>query len=805
MQMDELLGKMTLWEKISLLSGKDVFTSKALPRLQIPSICFSDGPHGIRKQLGDADHLGIHQSCKATCFPTAVGMAVSWNTELIEQIGECLGEEAASLGVNVLLGPGLNIKRNPLCGRSFEYFSEDPYLSGKLAAAYIRGVQRKGVAACPKHFAVNSQENRRMVNNSIVDERTLHEIYLTGFEIAVKEGSPQAIMTSYNKINGIYSNENRELLMDILRRQWKFQGAVITDWGGSNDHVEGVRAGSSIEMPGTGGDSDRQLLEAVKRKDIEEKVIDQRASEMLKLIEEAGNHRKDAYSVKEHHEMAYQAALESMVLLKNEDNLLPLRKGARAAVIGEFAEKPRYQGAGSSLVNPTCVEHTMKHLKESGLNVVGYAKGYERGKASVEAWMSEAEKLADVADVVLYYMGLEETSECEGKDREDLAIPENQRILLERLSNGKRKIAVILSSGSVVDLAWEMQAQTILYTTLAGQAQARAVVDIITGKSYPCGKLTETWPVCYEDTPAASYYKKDQYDSLYKEALYVGYRYYSTVQQPVRFPFGYGLSYTDFRYEELQISSEGVTFEITNAGSYDGAEIAQLYVGKPEQVPWGPGRELKGFVKVWLKAGEKRTVKIVFDDKTFRYYNTEKKAWITPKAEYEILVGANVEDIRLRGRWIPEGTTESWQSKGKKVPFPYTSGQIRQIPDQEFEALLGHEIVRTEHETGAPLRMNDAICKMADADSAAARAVFRIIRKCKERGEQKEIPDLNILFIYNLPFRGIAKMMNGKVSLQMTGALLTIVNGELGKGLKNLIKGYLDNRKYHRNEQRRKT
>lgn len=801
MKQEEIVSQMTLEEKIGLLSGRDIFSTKAVRN--IPSIYLSDGPHGVRKQTGASDHLGINKSLQATCFPTAAAMANSWDQALGEKVGECLAEEAGSFQVNVLLGPGLNIKRIPLCGRNFEYFSEDPYLSGKMAAAYIRGIQKKGVAACPKHFAVNSQESLRMVNNSILDERTLREIYLTGFEIAVKEGRPKAIMSSYNRINGIYANENKFLLTDILRKEWGFQGAVITDWGGSNDHVEGVKAGSSLEMPGTLGDSDRQLAEAVTRGILEEKVIDARAAEVLKLVSDTRGKGQAYFSRQEHHSLARRAAAASLVLLKNNDEILPLKPETKVAVVGEFAEVPRYQGAGSSLVNPSKLDTTMELIKEYPLEVLGFAKGYERGKELVEAQAAEAEKLCREAEAVLLYMGLEETGESEGMDRPHMEIPHSQQKLLERLAQTHTPIVVILAAGSAVEMPWEDCCQAIVYSGLGGQAQAGAVLDALIGKSNPSGKLAETWPLSYEDTPARNYFHREKYDSLYKEGLYVGYRYYDTVGVPVRYPFGFGLSYTAFSYNALRVTKEEAFFVLANTGNRDGVEIAQLYVGRPKGSVFGSAKELKGFCRTELKAGESREVSIPFDDKTFRYYDSESGRWEIQKGSYTIMIGASVADIRLQETLEVEGTrvpgAEETAKLRNRLPS-YYSGRIQKVSDEEFTALLGHDIVRTEHEKNSLLHMNDAICMMRDAKSGLARLAYQIIKRCKERGEKKEIPDLNILFIYNLPFRGIAKMMNGLVSMEMAEALLILVNGHFIKGLKALAKGYFINRRNRKKE-----
>ncbi|MBD5394644.1 MAG: glycosyl hydrolase [Lachnospiraceae bacterium] len=802
----DIIQSMTTGEKISLLSGRDIWSTKPLKRLNIPAIYLSDGPHGIRKQIGASDHLGLNASQPSTCFPTASTVANSWNEELAEKIGEMLGEEAGSQNVNVLLGPGLNMKRSPLCGRNFEYFSEDPYLSGKMAAAYIRGIQKKGIAACPKHFAVNNRETMRMEDNSIVDERTLRELYLTGFEIAVKEGKPKAIMTSYNRINGVYANENAHLLQDILREEWGFNGAVITDWGGSNDHTKGVEAGSTLEMPGTAGDSDRQLQQALKEGRIREEIIDERVDEILRLISSTRIKEKksmDTY-IEAHHAAAEKAAEESLVLLKNNDDILPLREGTAVAVIGEFADVPRYQGAGSSIVNPTKTDSALDLIKEFPLQVKGYERGYKRNKKTDEGLIKKAVKLASNVQAVLLYMGLDEASESEGLDRTHLRIPESQIKLLKAVSEVNKNIIVILSSGSVVEMPWIEKCKALLYAGLGGQAGAGAVLKAITGQINPSGKLSETYPLSYKDTPVCRYWKKDSYESEYREGLYIGYRYYETANVAVQFPFGFGLSYTQFTYQNLTVSEKGVSFTLKNTGTRDGAEIAQMYISKPEGMCYRPVKELKGFQKVFLKAGEEKQVQIPFDDKTFRYYDAERKQWQQEKGIYHIRIGASVADIRLENDYIlqvkKQEDAESPNDVGRSHRIlSYYSGKVTQVSEKEFEELLGYSVHRKNFEPGMQLEMNDAICKMCYAKSMAARFVFTILKYKKERSEKRDIPDLNIQFIYNMPFRGIAKMMNGLISMEMAEAILLIVNGHFQKGMGSLIRGYFKNHKNRKN------
>ena len=614
MQNTELLLKeLTLEEKCALLSGAETFKTRGMPKHGIPQIWLSDGPHGLRKQAGESDHLGLNPSVPATCFPTASAVANSWDAALGEEIGAALGEEAAAQEVSVLLGPGLNMKRNPLCGRSFEYFSEDPYLAGKLAAGYIRGIQSKGVAACPKHFAVNSQETRRMASDSIVDERTLREIYLTGFEIAVKEGHPRSIMSSYNLVNGTYANENKHLLMDILRGEWGFDGAVITDWGGSNDHALGVKNGSTLEMPAPGGDSVRELLAAVESGKIAESDIDARLSELLPLLfdtKAALDAAPREFDAAAHHALARRAAEESLVLLKNEGALLPLAAGTKVAIIGDFAKNPRYQGAGSSMVNSTQVDVLLDKLIDSAVNVIGYQQGFDRHGKPDAALQKSACELAAQADTVVLCMGLDEIAESEGLDRSNLRLAQNQVELLQAVAAVNPKIVVVLYSGSVVETPWLDNCQALLYAALGGQAGAGAVADALTGKVNPCGKLAETWPLTYADVPSAADFATRRKTVEYREGLYIGYRYFTTAEKAVRFPFGYGMSYTTFAYSDMAADEQGVSLTVTNTGSVAGTEIVQLYISKKDGQIFRPARELKGFARVTLAPGEKQRITI---------------------------------------------------------------------------------------------------------------------------------------------------------------------------------------------------
>ncbi len=787
----DIIKQMTLEEKCYLFSGKDFWQTRSVERLGVPNMTLSDGPHGIRKQAGEGDQLGLNPSLPATCYPTAAAVANSWDVELGEEIGAHLGAEAASQGVCVVLGPGLNIKRSPFCGRNFEYFSEDPYLAGKLAASYIRGIQKNGVAACPKHFAANSQELRRMASDSVMDERTLREIYLTGFEIAVKEGHSKSIMSSYNRINGVYANENRHLLQEILRDEWGFDGFVVSDWGGSNDHVEGVRAGSHLEMPTTGGDSDLELIDAVKSGRISQELLDRRVDELLDVILSTAGAVKPLegkpFDVEKHHAMAAKASEQSTVLLKNEGNLLPLKQGTKVAVIGEFAQKARYQGAGSSVVNPTRLDNAMDVIQGFGLDVAGFEAGYPRSGKGDPAMQARAVELAKKADTVLLYIGLDEISESDGLDRSHMRLPQSQIDLIEAVSKANPNVVAVMSAGSAVEMPWLPKIKALVHGYLCGQAGASSVLKVIMGQVNPSGKLAESYPVKYEDVSSAPYFPAKERTAEYREGLFVGYRYFETAKTPVLFPFGFGLSYTTFEYSSLTVTEKEASFTLKNTGEMDGAEVAQLYVSKPDGEVFRPAKELKGFAKVFLKAGESKKVTIPLDDKAFRYFNVDTSKFEVEGGAWTVLIGASCADIKLSGTVEVQGT-------GAKPPYDkekfakYFSGDIKSVSDAEFEALLGRPIP-DGHWSGM-LDMNDALCQMYYAKGAAGRLAYKILTHFINKSIEKGKPNLNLLFNYNMPFRAIAKMTGGICTMEMAEGILTIVNGHFFKGLGAVIGGF---------------
>ena len=781
----EIIAKLNLEQKCALLSGAGTFTTRGCPKAGVPSITLSDGPNGVRKQAGAADHLGLNPSVPATCFPTAATVACSWDPALGEEIGRAMGEEAAAQEVAVLLGPGLNTKRSPLCGRNFEYFSEDPYLSGKMAAAYVRGIQSEGIAACPKHFAVNSQELRRMASDSVLDERTLRELYLTGFEIVVKEAAPKTIMSSYNLINGTYANENAHLLQDILRRDWGFSGAVVTDWGGSNDHALGVKNGSTLEMPAPGGDAVRELLAAVQSGKITEADVDARLDELLTLVLDTSaavqKHSRN-FDADAHHALARRAAAESAVLLKNDGGILPLAAGARVAVIGDFAETPRYQGAGSSAVNSIKVDTLLDCLAQSGLQCAGFAAGFDRQGRPDADKKAQAVALAQKADTVLLCLGLDEIKESEGLDRVDMKLADNQIELLQAVEQANPNTVVVLNAGASLETPWLAHCRALVYGALGGQAGAGAMVDVLTGKVNPGGKLAETWANAYEETPVKDNFAGAGRTVQYREGLYVGYRYYQTAGVPVAFPFGYGLSYTSFAYSDLKVTADSVSLTVTNTGARDGAEIVQVYIAKPGAEIFRPAQELKAFARVPLAAGESRTVTLPLDDKAFRYWNTRTDCWEVEGGRYEVRVGASSADIRLMANVDIRGTNAPDPYAGKALPH-YKSGSVQNVPDAEWEVLLGHPIPQDK----VKIDRNMTLGELNHSRSPLGWLIWAVLTALLNASFKKGKPDLNVLFQYNMPLRALAKMTSGAISMGMVDGIVLEAKGFWVIGLLKVI------------------
>ena len=853
MKYGEIIEKLTLEEKISLTSGKNFWQTQNIERDGadlIPSIFLSDGPHGIRKQIAAADHLGLNESLKATCLPTASAMACSWDEELAGKAGQMLGEEAKAQKVNVLLGPGTNIKRNPLCGRNFEYFSEDPLLSGKMAAAYIRGIQKSGVAACVKHFALNNQETRRMVMDTVADERTVREIYLKPFEIAVKEGSVKAVMSSYNLVSGVYSSENIRFQRDILRGEWGYNGVVITDWNGGNDRVAALVAGSELEMPrciysnedllkaftdSCEIDASKEHKERIESSlvggKLNEKLLDEALDRLLDLVysttsalqagpgEELGNETTN----NEHNDFACRAAEESIVLLKNDESVLPLSSGAKVAIIGDFAKVPRYQGAGSSAVNPTRLPSALELLgfkikkdkksdqpsakdrvvsppleNEYGLNVVGFSRGFDRYGKKNKKLLKEAIRLAEKADIAICFIGLDEISEAEGLDRKDMRLSAVQGELISALKALGKKVVAVLACGAPVELPFEKDLDALVLSHLSGQAGAKAVLNILTGRVNPSGKLAETYPVKYSDCPTYNYFPGKVNGINYIESIFVGYRYYAGCEDKVKYPFGFGVSYTFFTYSDLNVVELGVSFKITNAGKVDGKEIAQLYIGLSGSSIFRPKRELKGFKKVFIKAGMTAEVRIDFSDDAFSYFNVSSGRWEIESGVYSIEIGASCSDIRLKGeikRSVADGPNPYEQAKLSS----YYSGSIQSVSIDEFNALLSSgkdELKRTpakdEQKFYKKNRLvideNSTVYDMRYSKRWVGRFMSRALLLAVKvyaafagKASRKTI----VCGLAEMPIRGLAQ--SGSMNRAKMEGLILICNGHFFKGLKGLM------------------
>ncbi|MDP2792355.1 MAG: glycoside hydrolase family 3 C-terminal domain-containing protein [Rectinemataceae bacterium] len=674
----DLVAKMTLEEKASLCSGRDFWTTKPVERLGIQSWLMTDGPHGLRKQSAANDHIGLNHSVPATCFPTAVGLGASWNRPLLKELGQALGRECQANDVGTILGPGVNIKRSPLCGRNFEYFSEDPLLAGELAASHIDGVQSQGVGTSLKHFAANNQERLRMTIDTLVDERTLREIYLPAFETAVKKSKPWTVRCAYNKLNGTYCSENSWLLTRVLRDEWGYDGIVVTDWGASNDRVAGLVAGTDLEMPASGGMTDRAIVEAVQGGALDESVLDEAVIRNLRLYFRVTENRKTGtgFDADAHHALARTIAGECIVLLKNDDSLLPLDAKGRIAFIGAFAKNPRYQGGGSSHINPTRIDCAWDEASrflagevgktgeagkagESGNVALAYAAGYDLAKdETIDSLRDEAVALAAASDVAVLFIGLTEQYESEGYDRSHIRLPAAHIELLESVAAVQKKLVVVLSNGAPVEMPWLDRAGAVLESYLGGQAGGSAVVDVLFGKVNPSGRLAETFPARLQDNPSWLHFPGGHDAVEYREGPFVGYRYYESADVSPLFPFGYGLSYTRFEYGNLEIDKAAirddetlkVSVTVRNAGGARGKEVVQLYVGEIHPDVVRPVRELKGFEKIDLAPGESGAVHFVLDRRAFAHWDTATSDWLAGDGDFEIQIGASSHDIRLRAK-----------------------------------------------------------------------------------------------------------------------------------------------------------
>ena len=787
-----IVARMTLAERADLCSGADVWSLQAIPRLGLPPIVLTDGPHGLRK-AAPGTHSGLSRNLPATCFPTASALASTWDVDLLREIGAALGAEAAAADVDVLLGPGMNIKRHPLCGRNFEYFSEDPLLSGRLAAAMVEGIQSRGIGACVKHFAANDQEHGRMVVDVIADERTLREIHLRGFEIAVRNSRPWTVMSAYNRINGVYCSENDWLLNRVLRRDWKFQGAVMTDWGAANDRVSGIRAGNDLEMPASGGVNDRRLVAAVRRGDLDERALDRSVARIVELVLRSRKRSKStsSYAEAEHHALACRAAAEGTVLLKNDGNALPLRRDARIAVIGAFAKAPRYQGTGSSRVTPTrldCAFDAMQAI--AGPDPLLYAPGYDPDLSEPDSRLiEEAAATAAEADTAVVFAGLPSVYESEGFDRPHMRLPEQHDRLIEAVCAANPDTVVVLANGAPVEMPWVELPRAILDAYLGGQAGGPALADLLFGRSAPCGKLAETFPLRREDVPADEWFPGSNRQVQYREGLYVGYRHFDSFERPVLFPFGHGLSYTRFDYGDLRVTrDEGepcrVALTLTNAGAVYGAEIVQVYVHRMDDAgPYRPEQELRGFAKVRLDAGKSESITIDLDPHAFAFYDVKAGDWATARGEYEIRVGASSRDIRLRERLAVDGkpgAADASESIDKDQPV-FEAPRLK-VDDATFAAMLGTPVPPPE--AVRPFHLNSTLSELETTwlgRLVARRFKARFVERMG--GSDPATRKMVERMAADTPLRSLVLFTGGRISFGLAEAFAAVLNGRYLKAL----------------------
>ena len=770
-----IINKLTLEEKASLCVGADYWNSKEIERLSIPKIKMSDGPHGLRVQKENADNLGINESETATCFPSGATLANSWNKKLAYKLGETLGKEAKKEGVNLVLGPAINIKRSPLCGRNFEYFSEDQYLTGIMGTEYVKGLQSQNVGACVKHFAVNNQENRRRTINAVIDERTLREIYLKAFEIIVKKANPWAIMSAYNKVNGQYCTENKHILEDILRNEWKYEGIVVSDWGAENDRVKAIKVGQELEMPGGRGNGVQEIIDAVKTGEIQENELDEIIERILSIAFRANKiTEEEKYDQEEHHKIAQEIAEESMVLLKNDNGILPL-KNEKIAVIGDMAKFPRYQGAGSSTINPYKIENAIDNFKENNVQFE-YAKGYGRIESEEdEILQKEAIEIAEKSEKVVMFVGLTENFESEGMDRTTLEIPSNQNKLIEEICKVNKNVIIVLSNGAPVAMPWKNKVKAIITGYLGGEAGAKAMVNCLIGKVNPSGKLAETYPIKIEDIPCYKNYPGTELTVEYQESIYVGYRYYDKNNVEVLFPFGFGLSYTNFDYSELKLEQQKnetlkVSFKVKNIGKAKGKEIAQIYVSQESPNIFKAQKELKGFEKIELNPNEEKEINIILDKEAFEYYNVESKKWSVEEGKYDILIGKSSAEIVLQH----EIEIKSKDTNIETIyPEVYQKGNIQNISDRDFKQLLGYNIPERH------LRL-DKITEENTLEQIKCTKVGKIIyenqieKMNKLLGEQNVNRATKVMMDMQKPLKKFYEKKNSKITKEMVEELLEI-------------------------------
>ena len=788
----EILAQMTLEEKASLCDGADFWHMKGMEKYDIPCIMVCDGPHGLRKKDYSKKGDSLSNSVPAISYPTAATTACSWDPELLYEMGVALGKKCLKEEVGVLLGPGINMKRSPLCGRNFEYFSEDPILAGELAASFINGVQSMGVGTSLKHFCANSQETRRMTCDSVVDERALREIYLTAFEIAVKKAQPWTVMNSYNKINGAHGSENRHTQIEILRDEWGYDGVVVSDWGAVNNRVLGFKNGNDLEMPSSSGSGAKKIVDAVKSGELDEAVLNERALNMLKLIKKAvdGSKENYAYNDADDQPLARKIAAQSMVLLKN-DGILPLKKGSKLAVIGELARTPRYQGAGSSHINPTKLDNALDELKASGFEVE-FAQGYElKAKKAKKnpAHIAEAVELAKRSEKVVLFIGLTDDYEAEGFDRTIMALPEAHDKLVEEVLKVNKNVVVVLAGGSPVEMPWNDGVNAVLHSYLGGQAGAGAVADILCGDVNPSGKLSETYPMCYGCTPAKNFFPGNPASVEYRESVYIGYRYYDKIGKTVRYPFGFGLSYTTFEYGNLKLDKTAmdendtlsVSFTVKNTGAVAGYETAQLYVADKESTIYRPEKELKGFRKIWLNPDEEKEVVFELSKRAFAFYNVNINDWHAESGEYKIIVAASSRDSRLYDsvEVITGKPDAEVPDYSKTAPIYYTVDSMATIPEKQFEAVLGRELPPATYDPNRALSIQDTFESCAHTKNGAR--FYKLLTTVVPAGFAQAIA-------LQTPFRDFISMSGGVMSEDMANGLVMWISGEKG-GIRKILKG----------------
>lgn len=792
----EILDMLTLEEKAGLCSGADFWHLKSVERLGLSEIMVTDGPHGLRKQAGGTDHVGLNKSVAATCFPTASATASSWDKELMFEMGEALAEECLQEDVAVILGPGANIKRSPLCGRNFEYVSEDPYHTGHMTAALINGIQSKGIGTSLKHFAMNNQEARRMTIDTVVDERAQREIYLTGFEIAVKEAQPWTVMCSYNKVDGIYLSDHQKLLNDILKEEWNHTGLVVTDWGACNDRVKGIQAGMELEMPSSGGRNDEKIVKAINNGILSEGTLDKAVIRIIELILRSQESRKESfkYDVQKHHLLAKKVAANSTVLLKN-DHILPLSKEQKIAVIGEFAKTPRYQGAGSSIINPHKIDNVCDVLTEKGVDY-SYAQGYSlKSGTPKQKLIDDAVKIAQNSEVVIIFAGLTDDYESEGYDRKHLELPLSHTELIKQVSKVTSNTVVVLQNGSPVVMPWLMDVRGVLECYLHGQAGAGAVIDILYGDVNPSGKLAETFPLTLEDNSSYHYFPGSTLTVEYRESIFVGYRYYDTADKKVLFPFGYGLSYTEFSYSDLTIKKISelayeVCVTVENSGLVAGSEIVQLYIKNNESELFKANKELRAFDKVYLEPNEKKQITFTLNKRSFAYYNITISDWHVDSGFYEVQIGASSKDIRLKESLkIEKNDGITVPNYKEKAPDYYNlTNDVFEMDANQFELLYGKALPKRDKEKGDPYTSLSTMIEVRE--KFVGKLLFNMIKKqamvMVER-DNSEVEDGNLAMleaiIGEMPLRSLSMMGGDKLPKYFVEGMVLMLNGKPLKGI----------------------